>query len=108
MEVLLLMTRTQNSRLIVSEPDRVARRRHSDDVLNFPNVKLNREEPRASDLRYAGDGSQTAGLSRGLRTDVRQISPERLRRGSAKAAGGLHAGAGCGRPPAACVSTSNI
>jgi hypothetical protein len=43
----------------VSEPDRVAGAVTLMDVLNCLNVKLNLEEPKASNLRYAGVPRET-------------------------------------------------
>ena len=54
MEVLSLMARTQNSRLLVTEGDRVVGIITLMDLLNFLNVKLNLEEAEAVDVRYAG------------------------------------------------------
>jgi Zn-dependent protease len=54
MEVLSLMARTQNSRLLVTDGDRVVGIITLMDLLNFLNVKLNLEEAEAVDLRYAG------------------------------------------------------
>jgi Zn-dependent protease/predicted transcriptional regulator len=64
MEVLSLMTRTQNSRLMVTEGDRVVGIVTLRDVLNFLNVKLNLEEPDAVDLRYAGVARETGASQR--------------------------------------------
>ena len=59
MGVLLLMTRTPELPAHRERARPGARRRHSDDVLNFLNVKLNLEEPKASNLRYAGVARET-------------------------------------------------
>ena len=63
MEVLSLMTRTRNSRLLVTEGDRVVGIVTLRDVLNFLNVKLNLEEPEAVALRYADAGTRQTGAS---------------------------------------------
>ena len=63
MEVLSLMTRTRNSRLLVTEGDRVVGIVTLRDVLNFLNVKLNLEEPEAVALRYAAAGTRQTGAS---------------------------------------------
>jgi Zn-dependent protease/predicted transcriptional regulator len=60
MEVLSLMTRTQNSRLLVTEGDRVVGVVTLRDVLNFLNVKLSLEEPEPVDLRYADVATRQA------------------------------------------------
>jgi Zn-dependent protease len=61
MEVLSLMARTQNSRLLVTEGDRVVGIITLRDLLKFLNVKLNLEEAEAVDLRYAGVGTRETG-----------------------------------------------
>ena len=59
MGVLSLMTRTPELPAHRERARPGGRRRHSDDVLNFLNVKLNLEEPKASNLRYAGVARET-------------------------------------------------
>jgi signal-transduction protein with cAMP-binding, CBS, and nucleotidyltransferase domain len=61
MEVLSLMTRTRNSRLLVTEGDRLVGVVTLTDLMNFLNVKLNLEE--ADQLRYAGVASRQTGAS---------------------------------------------
>jgi Zn-dependent protease/predicted transcriptional regulator len=60
MEVLSLMTRSQNSRFLVTEGDRVVGVVTLRDVLKFLNVKLNLEEAEPVDLRYADVATRQA------------------------------------------------
>jgi Zn-dependent protease/CBS domain-containing protein len=61
MEVLSLMTRTRNSRLLVTEGDRLVGVVTLSDLMNFLNVKLNLEDADQVDLRYAGVASRQTG-----------------------------------------------
>ena len=54
MEVLTLMSRTQNTRLLVTEGDRLIGVVTLRDLMKFLTAKLNLEEADAVDLRYAG------------------------------------------------------
>jgi len=99
MEVLSLMTRTQNSRLLVIEGDRVVGIVILMDVLNLLNVKLNLEkaEGSRSPLRgrqYPGDGSGAGsgpGMTRGPAhgsTSRRTCYEPRQRRAGCRNSGG--------------------
>jgi Zn-dependent protease len=57
MEALSTMSRTQNTRLLVTEGDRLVGVVTVRDVMNFLSVKLNLEEGEAVDQRYAGVAS---------------------------------------------------
>jgi Zn-dependent protease/CBS domain-containing protein len=61
MEVLSLMARTQNSRVLVTEGDRLVGVVTLSDLMNFLNVKLNLEAADQVDLRYAGVASRQTG-----------------------------------------------
>jgi Zn-dependent protease/CBS domain-containing protein len=63
MEVLSLMARTRNSRLLVTERDRLIGVVTLRDVMNFLNVKLNLEEADQVDLHYADVASRQTGSS---------------------------------------------
>jgi Zn-dependent protease/predicted transcriptional regulator len=60
MEVLSLMTRSQNTRLLVTEGDRLVGVVTLRDVMKFLNVKLNLEEAEPVDLRYADVATRQA------------------------------------------------
>jgi Zn-dependent protease/predicted transcriptional regulator len=64
MEVLALMARTGNSRLLVTEGDRLVGVVTLTDLMNFLSVKLNLEEADQVDLRHAGVASRQTGASR--------------------------------------------
>jgi Zn-dependent protease/predicted transcriptional regulator len=64
MEVLALMARTGNSRLLVTEGDRLVGVVTLTDLMNFLSVKLNLEEADQVDLRHAGVASRQMGASR--------------------------------------------
>jgi Zn-dependent protease/CBS domain-containing protein len=61
MEVLSLMARTQNSRVLVTEGDRLVGVVTLSDLMNFLNVKLNLEAADQVDLRYAGVANRQTG-----------------------------------------------
>jgi Zn-dependent protease/CBS domain-containing protein len=61
MAALALMSRSQNTRLLVTEGDRLVGLITLRDLLNFLNVKLNLEEPEAVDLRYADVAARDPG-----------------------------------------------
>jgi Zn-dependent protease/CBS domain-containing protein len=61
MEVLSLMARTQNSRVLVTEGDRLVGMVTLSDLMNFLNVKLNLEAADQVDLRYAGVANRQTG-----------------------------------------------
>ena len=61
MAVLAHMTRTQNTRLLVTEGDRLVGLITLRDVMKFLNVKLNLEEGEAVDLRYADVATRETG-----------------------------------------------
>jgi Zn-dependent protease/predicted transcriptional regulator len=63
MEVLSLMARTGNSRLLVTEGDRLVGVVTLTDLMNFLNVKLNLEGADQVDLRYAGVARRQTGAS---------------------------------------------
>ena len=61
MAALAHMTRTQNTRLLVTEGDRLVGLITLRDVMKFLNVKLNLEEGEAVDLRYADVATRKTG-----------------------------------------------
>ena len=63
MEVLRLMSRSGNSRLLVTEGDRLVGIVTLRDVMNFLNVKLNLEDAEAVDVRYTGVAPPERGAS---------------------------------------------
>jgi Zn-dependent protease/predicted transcriptional regulator len=63
MEVLTAMSRTQNSRFLVMEGDRLVGVLTLKDMLKFLSVKLDLEESEKVDLPTAGLGAQKGGLS---------------------------------------------
>jgi Zn-dependent protease/CBS domain-containing protein len=64
MEVLSLMARTGNSRLLLTEGDRLVGVVTLTDLMNFLNAKLNLEGADQVDLRYAGVATRDTGASR--------------------------------------------
>jgi Zn-dependent protease/predicted transcriptional regulator len=63
MEVLSLMARTRNSRLLVTEGDRLVGVITLRDLMNFLNMKLNLEGADQVDPRYAGVATRDTGTS---------------------------------------------
>jgi CBS domain-containing protein len=63
MEVLRLMTRSGNSRLLVTEGERLVGIVTLRDLMNFLNVKLNLEEAETVDVRYTGVAPRETGAS---------------------------------------------
>jgi Zn-dependent protease/predicted transcriptional regulator len=63
MEVLRLMSRSGNSRLLVTEGERLVGIVTLRDVMNFLNVKLNLEDAEAVDVRYPGVAPPERGAS---------------------------------------------
>ena len=61
MEVLRLMSRSGNSRLLVTEGERLVGIVTLRDLMNFLNVKLNLEEAETVDVRYTGIASRERG-----------------------------------------------
>jgi Mg2+/Co2+ transporter CorC len=65
MEVLSTMSRTQNSRYLVMEGDRLVGVLSLKDMLKFLSVKLDLEESEKLDLRAAAPGARKPGLGQG-------------------------------------------
>jgi CBS domain-containing protein len=63
MEVLSLMSRTKNTRLLVTEGERLVGVVTLRDLLAFLSVKLDLEDSEAVDVRYADLGAREGGLS---------------------------------------------
>jgi CBS domain-containing protein len=63
MEVLSLMSRTKNTRLLVTEGERLVGVVTLRDLLAFLSVKLHLEDSEAVDVRYADLGAREGGLS---------------------------------------------
>ena len=63
MEVLAAMSRTQNSRYLVMEDDRLVGVLTLKDMLKFLSLKLDLEETEKVDLRHAGLSARRGGLS---------------------------------------------
>jgi len=66
MEVLSTMSRTQNSRFLVMEGDCLVGVVTLKDMLRFLSLKLELEEPKGADVRFAPLSAQKEGLSPGL------------------------------------------
>jgi CBS domain-containing protein len=66
MEVLSTMSRTQNSRFLVIEGDRLVGVVTLKDMLRFLSLKLELEEPKGADVRFAPLSARKEGLSPGL------------------------------------------